>query len=76
MPAALSAEAAGKSGDKGKQLKNDFLGRSASDSIAQMFEYHFFDQRFALILLKSLLVLPNHGIHCFLVTLQGFFAFY
>ena len=76
MPAALSAEAVGKSGDKGKPLKNELLGRNVSDFIAQTFEYHFLDQRFALVLLKSRLVLPKHGIHCFLVTLQGLFAFY
>ena len=76
MPAALSAEAVGTNGDKGKPFENELLERNGSDFIAQTFEYHFLDQRFALVLLKSLLVPPKHGIHCFLITLQGFFAFY
>ena len=74
MPAALSAEAVGKSGDKGKPLKNELLGRNGSDFIAQTFEYHFFDQRFALVLLKRVPVLPNHGIHSFLLILQEFWS--
>ena len=39
-----------------------------------MFEYHFFDQRFTLVLFKGVPVLTNHGIHCFLMILQGFWS--
>ena len=70
MPAALSEEAVGKSGDKGKPLKNELLGRNGSDFIAQTFEYHFFDQRFALVLFERVPLLQNHGIHWFLLFVQ------
>ena len=54
--------------------KNELLVRNWSDFIAQTFEYHFFDQRFALVLFKRDPVLPNHGIHCFLLILHGLWS--
>ena len=49
--------------------KNELLVRNGSDFIAQTFQYHFFDQRLALVLFKRDPVLPNHGIHRFLLIL-------
>ena len=54
--------------------KNKLLVRNWSDFIAQTFEYHFFDQRFALVLLERVPVLPNHGIQCFLLILCGLWS--
>ena len=54
-----------KNGPTGKTCRPFVNAWTGSDSIAQKFEYHFFDQRFALVLLERVLVLPNHGIHCF-----------
>ena len=55
-------------------IVNELLVRNGSDFIAQTFEYHFFDQRLALVLFKRDPVLPNHGIHRFLLILQGFWS--
>ena len=37
--------------------------KTASDFIAQRFEYHFLDQRFALVLLESRVFIDLLGIH-------------